>query len=67
MMIPQVQDDIKQDFTIETLPSRTFRMNHNNLTIIGTIDEIQAVEQAVFLILNTERYEWLIHSWDYVV
>ena len=66
-MIPQVQDDIKQDFTIETLPSRTFRMNHNNLTIIGTIDEIQAVEQAVFLILNTERYEWLIHSWDYVV
>ena len=36
-MIPQVQDDIKQDFTIETLPSRTFRMNHNNLTIIGTL------------------------------
>ena len=66
-MIPQVQDDIKQDFTIEPLPSRTFRMNHNNLTIIGTIDEIQAVEQAVFLILNTERYEWLIHSWDYGV
>lgn len=66
-MIPQVQDDIKQDFTIETLPSRTFRMNHNTLTIIGTIDEIQAVEQAVFLILNTERYEWLIHSWDYGV
>lgn len=64
-MIPQVQDDIKQDFTIETLPSRTFRMNHNNLTIIGTIDEIQAVEQAVFLILNVERYEWLIYSWNY--
>ena len=42
-------------------------MNHDNLTIIGTIDEIQAVEQAVFLILNTERYEWLIHSWDYGV
>ena len=64
-MIPQVQDDIKQDFTIETLPSRTFRMNHDNLTIIGTIDEIQAVEQAVFLILNVERYEWLIYSWNY--
>ena len=25
------------------------------------------MEQAVFLILNTERYEWLIHSWDYGV
>lgn len=66
-MIPQVQDDIKQDFTIETLPSRTFRLNYNALTITGTIDEIKAVEQAVYLILNTERYEWLIHSWDYGV
>lgn len=27
-MIPQVQDDLRQDFTIETLPSRTFRMYH---------------------------------------
>lgn len=66
-MIPQVNDDLKLDFTVETLPSRTFKMNPNTLSIIGTIDEIKAVEQAVFLILNTERYEWLIHSWDYGV
>ena len=66
-MIPQTGDDLKQDFTIETLPSRTFRMNYNTLTITGTVDQIEAVEQAVFLILNTERYEWLIHSWDYGV
>ena len=37
------------------------------MTITGTIDEIKAVEQAVYLILNTERYQWLIHSWDYGV
>lgn len=66
-MIPQTGGDLRQDFTIETLPSRTFRMNHNTLTISGTVDQIKAVEQAVFLILNTERYEWLIHSWDYGV
>lgn len=66
-MIPQTGDDLRQDFEFETLPSRTFRMNHNSLTIIGTIDQIQAVEQAVYLILNTERYEWLIHSWNYGV
>lgn len=34
-------------------------------TITGTIDEVRAVEQAVFLILNVERYEWLIYSWNY--
>ncbi len=66
-MLPSVPDDLIQDFTFEKLPSQTFRMNHNTLTISGTIDQIQAVEQAVFLILNTERYEWLIHSWDYGV
>ena len=66
-MIPQVQDDIRQDFTLEALPSKTLRLNHNNLTVTGTIDQIQAVEQAVFLILNVERYQWLIFSWNYGV
>lgn len=66
-MIPQVQDDLKQDFTFTTHPSRTFRMNHNDGNIVGTIDQIKAVEQAIFLILNVERYEWLIYSWNYGV
>ena len=65
-MIPAYEDDVKQEFTFETLPSKTFRMNTNGL-ITGTIDQREAVKQAVFLILNTERYEWLIHSWDYGV
>ena len=54
-MIPQVQDDLKQDFTFTTLPSRTFKMRHDTKTITGTIDEVRAVEQA----------EWLIYSWNY--
>lgn len=66
-MIPQVQDDIKQDFIIESPPSRTFRMHHDTQSIGGMIDEIQALEQAVFLMLQTERYAWLIHSWNYGV
>ena len=64
-MLPQVQDDLQQDIIFSTLPSRTFRMNYNTKTITGTIDEVRAVEQAVFLILNVERYEWLIYSWNY--
>ena len=67
-MLPTVyEDDLTQDFTLETIPSRTFQMHHDILTIIGSIDEIQAVEQAIYLILNTERYEWLIYSWNYGV
>ena len=66
-MIPQTGDDLRQDFTFTTLPSRTLKMDHDYKTINGTIDQIQAVEQAVFLILTTERYQWLIFSWDYGV
>ena len=66
-MIPQTGDDLRQDFTFITLPSRTLKMDHDYKTITGTIDQIQAVEQAVFLILTTERYQWLIFSWDYGV
>lgn len=31
------------------------------------IDGKEAVRQAIYLILNTERYAWLIHSWNYGV
>ena len=47
-MIPQVQDDLKQDFTFTTLPSRTFKMRHDTKTITGTIDEVRAVELGGF-------------------
>ncbi len=66
-MIPKNSDDLRQDFVIKTMPGRTFRINHDTKTITGTIDQIRAVEQAIFLILNTERYQWLIFSWNYGV
>lgn len=66
-MIPQNGDDLRQDFIFTTLPSRTLKLNHDYHLIHGTIDQIQAVEQAVFLILTTERYQWLIFSWNYGV
>lgn len=66
-MIPQVLEDLKGDFTFAALPSRTFRMRHDTRSIVGTVDQIKAVEQAIFLILNVERYEWLIYSWNYGV
>ena len=45
--------------------SVNYEIVDNTKTITGTIDEVRAVEQAVFLILNVERYEWLIYSWNY--
>lgn len=46
-------------------PDSCYLIGQDTKTITGTIDEVRAVEQAVFLILNVERYEWLIYSWNY--
>lgn len=48
-------------------PSRTFEMNVSDEVIRGYADELKAVKQAVFKILQTERYENLIYSGNYGV
>ena len=35
--------------------------------IQGYIDDMDAVIQAIYLILSTERYQYVIYSWDYGV
>lgn len=35
--------------------------------ISGFIDDLDALTQAIYLILSTERYQFLIYSWDYGV
>lgn len=49
----------------EQQPSLTYGIDFERGRIRGMIDEIEAVKQAVFLILQTERYRYLIYSADY--
>ena len=47
-------------------PSYTWLLDYeDDNQIKGYCDERRAVEQAIFKILNTERYEYLIYSWNY--
>lgn len=64
-MIPQTGGLLRQDFSFVQKPSRTFKLDRENGCVVGMADGLEAVRQAVYLILNTERYQWLIHSWDY--
>ena len=36
-------------------------------TIAGFVDGIDAMKQAIYLILNTERYAYIVYSWNYGV
>jgi hypothetical protein len=58
-------DDVSDEFEIENEPSLTYAMNIDRNTFIGKVDDVEAVMQAVTKIINTERYEHEIYSWDY--
>jgi len=64
-LIPKVNDDLQSDFEYEELPSKTFKFNISDQVITGNTDELEAMKQAIYLILNIERYENLIYSWNY--
>lgn len=63
-MIPVVNDDLVNDFEIEQEPSRTYKMHLDKKRISGYTDNLDAVKQAAYVILNIERYEHLIYSWN---
>lgn len=64
-MIPSTTGFLEQDFVIEEQPSRTYKMHLNETIIIGHTDQQDAMVQVVFNILNTERYQYIIYSWNY--
>lgn len=52
----------------ETYPNKTYKMEIDADRVYGTVtSDLEAVEQAVYKILNTERYQYIIYSWDYGV
>lgn len=46
-------------------PSKTYKIDFENNKISGFAEGLDAVKQATYLILNTERYEHSIYSWGY--
>ena len=53
--------------TIEkkTIPSLTWKINEERAEVRGTVDELEAMKQAVRKILQTERYRYAIYDWNY--
>lgn len=66
-MLPDYNDDLQADFAFTQLPGRTYRIDFNTNTITGSLDGIEAVKQAIFLILSSERTQYEIYSWNYGV
>lgn len=64
-MIPSTVGFLDQDFEIEEQPSKVYKMDLDRNSIRGYCGGLDAMKQAVFRILNTERYQYIIYSWNY--
>ena len=64
-MIPSANTILTADIEVETQPSKNYKMFLERKFISGYCDEQEAMKQVIFKILNTERYDYVIYSWDY--
>jgi hypothetical protein len=64
-MIPSTNTILTADLSVTTYASKQHRMDWDRNRILGTCDKLEAVRQTVYKILNTERYSFLIYSWNY--
>ena len=64
-MIPSGNTILTTEINVVTMPSKQHKMDLDKNRILGTCDNLEAVKQSIFKILNTERYSYLIYSWDY--
>jgi hypothetical protein len=67
-MIPNL-DILQEQFTEFEYGDETYKLNisEDNTYIRGKVNELDAVKQSIYLILNTERYAYNIYSWNYGV
>ncbi len=63
-MIPQ-NDGLTPDIQIIERPTNTYAMNLSDDDITDFVDNLKAMEQAVYKIIRTERYRYKIYSWNY--
>ena len=63
-MIPEsFRSDVDLEEEIE--PNKTYKMNFKDNIVEGFVDDMDAVRQAIYKVLGTERYAYPIYSWDY--
>ncbi|PKM49578.1 MAG: DUF2634 domain-containing protein [Firmicutes bacterium HGW-Firmicutes-7] len=64
-MIPNSQIDVNLKIMEDFETSRTYKLSDNKIQ--GYADNLIALEQAIFKVLNTEKFEYPIYSFSYGV
>jgi hypothetical protein len=68
-MLPQSANyEVLSNYETTEQPSITYKLDRENKRIVAVYDDYtESIRQAVYLILNIERYEYAMFSWNYGV
>ncbi len=64
-MIPKTNNILSTDLELEEQPCKNYKMDIKHNIITGYCDELNAMRQVIYKILNTERYQYIIYSKNY--
>lgn len=64
-MIPSTTAFLEQEFEIKEQPTHTHRIRMQFGQVCGCTDEADAMKQAIYKILLTERFQYIIYSDNY--
>lgn len=63
-MIP-ANNILSTRLVLRTQPSKDYKLDIEHDIISGTCDGLESMKQVIYKILNTERYQNIIYSWNY--
>lgn len=64
-MIPAKNSFLSEDFELIEQPTKTYKLHLTDNVVSGFADEREAIAQAIYKILNTERYLYVMYSHNY--
>lgn len=64
-MIPTNNTIVNDELEIQQESSKDYKLYIDGNIINGTADGLDVMTQVIYKILNTERYEYIIYSWNY--
>ncbi len=64
-MIPSTNTILSTELEMEIQSSKNYKMKIEHNVINGYCDGLEAMVQVIYKILNTERYQHIIYSWNY--
>jgi len=66
-MLPTTNELLSNDIEIIEQTSNTFYLDLERNIVFGFTDNLEAMRQAIYLILSVERYKYVILPWSYGV